>query len=50
MKFDQKLCDFASSFIARTLSGVITNPLQVVRTRVEIIGFNEYKNPMDGLK
>lgn len=41
---------FISSSLARALSGVITNPIQVVRTRFEVIGFTQYKNTFDGFQ
>lgn len=46
----EKLIDFSSAFMARILSALLTNPIQVVRTRVEVVGFNEYRNPVDGLR
>lgn len=39
-----------SSAIARMLSGFFTNPLLIVKARLELTGFNEYKSTLDGLK
>jgi solute carrier family 25, member 38 len=41
---------FFSSSLARILSGFFTNPFAVVRTRFEVIGFNQYRNTLDGMK
>ena len=36
--------NFFSSAIARIFSGVLTNPITVIRTRFEVIGFDKYVN------
>lgn len=41
---------FLNSATARILSATLTNPIQVLRTRIEIIGFNEYSGIFDGFK
>ena len=45
-----QMIDFLSAFFSRIISSIMTNPMQVVRTRVEVIGFNEYSGPIDGLR
>ena len=39
----------ASSF-ARTVQSVLSNPLVVIKTRLEVVGFNEYNGIYDGGK
>lgn len=41
--------NFLSSSLSRILSGFLTNPLAVVRTRFEVVGFSEYKSISDAL-
>jgi solute carrier family 25 protein 38 len=41
--------NFWASLLAKVASGYMTNPLLVVKSRVELIGFNEYNNMMDGM-
>lgn len=36
----------ASSF-ARAVQSVVSNPLVVIKTRLEVVGFNEYDGIMD---
>ena len=36
--------NFLSSAIARIFSGVLTNPITVIRTRFEVLGFDQYIN------
>lgn len=40
---------FISSAFARTLSGILTNPIQVIRTRFEVLGFVQYKNTFEAV-
>jgi solute carrier family 25 protein 38 len=42
--------DFLSSGIARVASAFICNPLTVIRTRCEVVGFTEYNNLGDAFK
>ena len=42
--------NFLSSSISRSLSGLLTNPIQVVRTRFEVMGFSQYNNIRDAFK
>lgn len=42
--FSETSINFFSSAIARIFSGVLTNPLTVIRTRFEVLGFKKYKN------
>lgn len=39
-----------ASGTARTIQTIITNPLIVVKTRFEVVGFCEYKNTFDAFK
>ena len=41
---------FISSAISRSLSGLLTTPIQVIRTRFEVIGFSKYKNTLDAFQ
>ncbi len=50
LKKNEHIIDFFSAFFSRIISSLMTNPMQVVRTRVEVIGFNEYSGPIDGLR
>ena len=43
-KFSETSINFLSSAIARIFSGVLTNPITVIRTRLEVIGFDKYVN------
>jgi len=40
---------FLSSSLARMLSGILTNPIQVIRTRFEVLGFAQYKNTFEAI-
>jgi len=42
--------DFTSSGLARTLSSFACNPLTIIRTRFEVVGFKEYTNTWDAVK
>ena len=42
--------DFLSSSLARITSSFVCNPLTVIKTRFEMIGFNEYNNLFDAFK
>ncbi len=43
----KSLSDFLSAMTARATQTLITNPIIIVKTRFEVIGFNEYKNMLD---
>jgi len=43
----KSLCDFVSAMTARGIQTILTNPIIIVKTRFEVIGFNEYKNMFD---
>lgn len=38
---------FLTSSLSRAISGILTNPIQVVRTRFEVLGFSQYNNTFD---
>jgi solute carrier family 25 protein 38 len=42
--------DFLSSGIARMTSAFLCNPLTVIRTRLEVVGFSEYNNLGDAFR
>jgi len=42
--------DFVTSGSARMLSAIVCNPLNVIRTRFEVVGFNEYSNLWDAFR
>jgi len=42
--------DFLSSGLARMTSAFFCNPLTVIRTRLEVVGFSEYSNMGDAFK
>lgn len=48
--FSETSVNFFSSAIARIFSGVLTNPITVVRTRLEVIGFDKYVNMRHAFK
>ena len=50
LEFTGPKSDFLSSGIARIASTIICNPLTVVRTRIELVGFNEYNNLFDAIR
>jgi hypothetical protein len=39
-----------SSAIARALQSIMTNPIIVIKTRFEVLGFNEYASIVDAVK
>ena len=41
---------FASSALARTVQSVINNPIIIIKTRLEVIGFNEYNSISDACR
>jgi hypothetical protein len=41
---------FASSSLARVIQSMISNPIIVIKTRFEVIGFNEYNSISDACK
>jgi hypothetical protein len=47
---NKKLNHFMNSGIARIMSGVLTNPITVIRTRFEVLGFNKYVSIADGFR
>jgi hypothetical protein len=46
---DTKQINFYSAIFARTLQAIVTNPVYVVKTRFEVIGFNEYTSIADAV-
>jgi hypothetical protein len=46
----KKKFNFLNSALARINSTIVINPVAVVGSRLEIPGFNEYKNLGDGFK
>ena len=36
--------------MARTIQTVLVNPIFVIKTRFEVVGFNEYSNTIDAVK
>ena len=42
--------NFLASTYGRFIQSVITNPFYVVKTRFEVIGFNEYSSILDGVR
>lgn len=48
MGFDnEKQVHFISSSFARAVQSVVSNPLIVIKTRLEVVGFNEYNGIFD---
>lgn len=43
------LINASSSIIARTFQCLATNPMYVIKTRFEVVGFNEYRNTFDAI-
>jgi len=41
---NQTSANFMAAALARTLQCFVTNPILIVKTRFEVVGFNEYKN------
>ena len=41
---------FTASCMARTIQSCVSNPLIVIKTRLEVIGFNEYNSIMDACR
>lgn len=41
---------FISSSFARAVQSVVSNPLVVIKTRLEVVGFNEYNGIIEGGK
>ena len=39
--------DFGASIMARTLQSIISNPIIIIKTRLEVVGFNEYNSIAD---
>ena len=42
--------NFWSSAIARAIQSVLSNPLIVIKTRLEVLGFQEYNSLTDAIK
>ena len=43
----KSVCDLCAATTARTLQAFLVNPILIVKTRFEVVGFNEYKGMMD---
>lgn len=50
IKENKNINHFINSGIARIMSGVLTNPITVVRTRFEVLGFDKYHGILDGFR
>ena len=48
--FNEGQIAFLASAGARTVLAVVTNPLIVVKTRFEVVGFQEYKSVTDAFQ
>ena len=48
-KNDGQINAFSSAF-ARAVQSVVSNPIVVIKTRLEVVGFNEYSGMMQGAK
>lgn len=46
----EKRVNFEASVLARFTQCVLTNPFYVIKTRFEVIGFNEYKSFVDAVR
>lgn len=46
---DRKQINFYSAIFARLVQAFVTNPAYVVKTRFEVVGFNEYKSVLDAV-
>lgn len=44
------LINFFSAAISRTIQMIFVSPLTVIKTRFEVVGFNEYSNIQDGIR
>lgn len=42
--------NFWSSAIARGIQSTISNPIIIIKTRLEVLGFSEYANMMDAVR
>ena len=47
---NEQQIQFASSAFARTIQSVVSNPLVVIKTRFEVVGFTEYSGIIDASK
>ena len=47
---NEKQVHFLSSSFARSIQSIVSNPLIVIKTRLEVVGFNEYSGMMEGAK
>lgn len=41
--------NFWASALARTVQSIVSNPLTVIKTRLEVLGFAEYNNLNDAM-
>lgn len=48
--FGEYQIDFLASAMSRTNQTIISNPLIVVKTRLEVVGFTEYNNTTDAFR
>ena len=42
--------NFCSSAVARAIQSTISNPLIIIKTRLEVLGFSEYNNMFDAAR
>lgn len=49
MTDNDKQLNFISAISARTIQAITTNPVYVIKTRFEVIGFNEYNSLFDAI-
>lgn len=47
---NERMTNSTSSALARGLQSVMTNPIIVIKTRFEVLGFNEYTSLIDAVK
>jgi solute carrier family 25, member 38 len=48
--FQESQVHFLASSASRTFQSIISNPLIVVKTRFEVVGFTEYAGVMDAFR
>lgn len=50
MLFNESQVAFLASAFSRTFQSIISNPLIVVKTRLEVVGFSEYAGVSDAFR
>ena len=46
---EDRTVNFCSAAISRTVQAILTNPIIVIKTRFEVVGFNEYNSIKDAI-